>query len=66
MMKCKKIYNNDKFLGFGVYNLIGMGSDSMRRVYIESTRKGVFGITFVRIKLIIKKEEVEVSGSVYY
>lgn len=43
-----------------------MGSDSMRRAYIESTRKGVFGTTSVRIKPITKKEEVEVPGPAHY
>jgi hypothetical protein len=37
-----------------------MGSESMRKAYIESTRKGVFGTTSVRIKPITKKEEQEV------
>ena len=53
-------------LGPGAYNLTGMGSDSMRRAYIESTRKGVFGTTSVRIKPITKKEEVEVPGPAHY
>lgn len=52
--------------GPGAYNLTGMGSDSMRKAYIESTRKGVFGTTSVRVKPITKKEDVEVPGPAHY
>lgn len=38
----------------------------MRKAYIESTRKGVFGTTSVRIKPITKKEEIEVPGPAHY
>lgn len=53
-------------LGPGAYNIVGMGSESMRKAYIESTRKGVFGTTSVRIKPITKKEEQEVPGPAHY
>lgn len=52
--------------GPGAYNIVGMGSESMRKAYIESTRKGVFGTTSVRIKPITKKEEQEVPGPAHY
>ena len=54
------------FSGPGAYNIVGMGSESMRKAYIESTRKGVFGTTSVRIKPITKKEEQEVPGPAHY
>lgn len=38
----------------------------MRKAYIESTRKGVFGTTSVRVKPITKKEDVEVPGPAHY
>ena len=43
-----------------------MGSDSMRKAYIESTRRGVFGTTSVRINQITKKEEVDIPGPNHY
>ena len=49
-------------IGPGAYNITGMGSDSMRRAYIESTRKGVFGTTSVRVQAITRKEETEQPG----
>lgn len=52
--------------GPGAYNIVGMGSESMRKAYIESTRKGVFGTTSVRIQPITKKEEQEVPGPAHY
>jgi hypothetical protein len=38
----------------------------MRKAYIESTRKGVFGTTSVRVKSITKKDETEVPGPAHY
>lgn len=55
-----------KIPGPGAYNITGMGSDSMRKAYIESTRKGVFGTTSVRIKTMTKKDEVEIPGPAHY
>ncbi|KAK3090851.1 hypothetical protein FSP39_015224 [Pinctada imbricata] len=52
--------------GPGAYNIAGMGSDSMRRAYIESTRKGVFGTTSVRIKPITRKDDQEQPGPAHY
>ena len=52
--------------GPGAYNITGMGSDSMRRAYIESTRKGVFGTTSVRVQAITRKEETEQPGPAHY
>ncbi|KAJ8318875.1 hypothetical protein KUTeg_003966 [Tegillarca granosa] len=53
-------------LGPGAYNITGMGSESMRKAYIESTRKGVFGTTSVRVQQITKKEEPEHPGPAHY
>jgi len=38
----------------------------MRKAYIESTRKGVFGTTSMRVKPITKREEPEVPGPAHY
>lgn len=38
----------------------------MRKAYIESTRKGVFGTTSVRVQQITKKEEPEHPGPAHY
>jgi hypothetical protein len=54
------------FAGPGSYNATGMGSDSMRKAYIESTRRGVFGTTSVRIQPITKKNETELPGPSHY
>ena len=43
-----------------------MGSESMRKAYIESTRRGVFGTTSVRTNAIIKKDEMETPGPNHY
>lgn len=52
--------------GPGSYNISGMGSDSMRRAYIESTRRGVFGTTSVRVAPMTKKGEPELPGPSHY
>ena len=52
--------------GPGAYNITGMGSDSMRKAYIESTRRGVFGTTSVRTNAITKKDEAEIPGPNHY
>ncbi|CAH1795521.1 unnamed protein product [Owenia fusiformis] len=52
--------------GPGTYNAPGMGSESMRRAYIESTRRGVFGTTAIRINPITKKEENDLPGPSHY
>lgn len=52
--------------GPGAYNITGMGSESMRKAYIESTRRGVFGTTSVRTNNITKKDESEVPGPNHY
>ena len=43
-----------------------MGSDSMKKAYIESTRRGVFGTTAARIKPMTKSFEPEVPGPAHY
>ncbi|KAL5018397.1 hypothetical protein ScPMuIL_004119 [Solemya velum] len=52
--------------GPGSYNIVGMGSESMRKAYIESTRRGVFGTTSVRTEPMTKRDEVEVPGPAHY
>ena len=52
--------------GPGAYNVPGMGADSMRKAYIESTRRGVFGTTAVRINPMTKKDERENPGPSHY
>lgn len=52
--------------GPGAYNITGMGSESMRKAYIESTRRGVFGTTSVRTNAITKKDEMETPGPNHY
>ncbi|KAL3877518.1 hypothetical protein ACJMK2_035215 [Sinanodonta woodiana] len=55
-----------KIPGPGAYNIVGMGSESMRKAYIESTRKGVFGTTSVRTETMTKKEERDMPGPAHY
>ncbi|XP_071106668.1 sperm-tail PG-rich repeat-containing protein 2-like [Haliotis cracherodii] len=52
--------------GPGAYNIGGMGAESMRKAYLESTRRGVFGTTSTRIQAIAKKDEVEKPGPAHY
>lgn len=52
--------------GPGAYSIAGMGNESMRKAYIESTRRGVFGTTAVRINPMTKKGEDEVPGPSHY
>lgn len=52
--------------GPGSYNITGMGSDSMRKAYIESTRRGVFGTTSVRTNNITQKDASELPGPNHY
>ena len=44
----------------------GMGAESMRKAYLEATRKGVFGTTSSRAQPSVKKEEPEVPGPAHY
>ena len=43
-----------------------MAADSMKRAYIESTRRGVFGTTAARIKPMGKTFEAEAPGPAHY
>ncbi|XP_072038825.1 sperm-tail PG-rich repeat-containing protein 2-like [Amphiura filiformis] len=52
--------------GPGQYTFSGIAQDSMRKAYIESTRRGAFGSTSVRIKPIIKKQEDSQPGPAHY
>ncbi|XP_033644148.1 sperm-tail PG-rich repeat-containing protein 2-like [Asterias rubens] len=52
--------------GPGSYSFTGLANDSLRKAYIESTRRGAFGSTSVRIKPITKKEETAQPGPAHY
>ncbi|RUS85400.1 hypothetical protein EGW08_006843 [Elysia chlorotica] len=52
--------------GPGAYNVPGMGADSMRKAYLEATRKGVFGTTSSRSPAIQRKDELDVPGPAHY
>lgn len=52
--------------GPGAYNAGGMGSESMRKAYLESTRKGVFGTTSTRTQPVLKREDLELPGPAHY
>ncbi|ESO83457.1 hypothetical protein LOTGIDRAFT_169322 [Lottia gigantea] len=55
-----------KIPGPGSYNISGMGAESMRKAYLQSTRKGVFGTMSPRIQVISKKNENEIPGPAHY
>lgn len=54
--------------GPGQYDLfsMGMGNDSLKRAYIESTRQGVFGTTSSRIQAVVKKDQPFLPGPSHY
>ncbi|KAL8580946.1 hypothetical protein ACOMHN_017513 [Nucella lapillus] len=52
--------------GPGAYNSAGMGSESMRKAYLESTRKGVFGTTSTRTQAMMRREDIELPGPAHY
>lgn len=52
--------------GPGSYNLSGMGTDSMKKAYMECTRRGVFGTTAVRINPMVIRTGVENPGPAHY
>ena len=52
--------------GPGQYCDTGMGADSIRKAYLDSTRRGVFGTTSVRIQPMTKRTEVELPGPAHY
>ncbi|CAL1526354.1 unnamed protein product [Lymnaea stagnalis] len=52
--------------GPGAYNIPGLGAESMRKAYLEATRKGVFGTTSTRIEPIGNKDELDVPGPAHY
>ena len=72
MNENKSIVNVIIFLSFsprsgpGAYNVPGMGASSMRRAYMESTRRGAFGSTAVRIQPISKKDAYMAPGPAHY
>ncbi|PIK59902.1 putative sperm-tail PG-rich repeat-containing protein 2 [Apostichopus japonicus] len=50
----------------GAYSFSGVAQDSLRRAYVESTRRGAFGSTSVRIKPILKLQESSLPGPAQY
>jgi len=53
-------------LGPGAYNKTGLGQESMKKAYIESTRRGVFGTTSARINAMVKKDDYYLPGPAHY
>ena len=53
-------------LGPGAYNQVGLGQESMKKAYIESTRRGVFGTTSARINAMVKKDDYYLPGPAHY
>jgi len=52
--------------GPGSYNKTGIGQDSMKKAYIESTRRGVFGTTSARINPMVKRDDYYLPGPSHY
>ncbi|XP_071953727.1 sperm-tail PG-rich repeat-containing protein 2-like [Antedon mediterranea] len=52
--------------GPGSYHFRGIAQDSVRKAYMESTRRGAFGSTSVRIKPITKRSESAQPGPAHY
>jgi len=53
-------------LGPGAYNQTGLGQESMKKAYIESTRRGVFGTTSARINPQVKRDDYYLPGPAHY
>lgn len=53
-------------VGPGSYNKTGIGQDSMKKAYIESTRRGVFGTTSARINPMVKRDDYYLPGPAHY
>ncbi|XP_070544297.1 sperm-tail PG-rich repeat-containing protein 2-like [Ptychodera flava] len=52
--------------GPGNYSFPGIAQDSLKRAYMESTRRGAFGTTSVRIQPMTKKQETAQPGPAHY
>lgn len=54
--------------GPGAYNMFGYGvaQESLKKAYLESTRRGAFGTTSNRVMPIVQKHEVSVPGPSHY
>ena len=63
---CYTLSRQHSTAGPGAYNASGMGSESMRKAYLESTRKGVFGTTSTRTQPIMRREDLELPGPAHY
>ena len=49
-----------------MYTVGGLGAESMKKAYLESTRRGAFGTTSVRIQPMSKVQEAEQPGPSHY
>ncbi|XP_002731483.1 sperm-tail PG-rich repeat-containing protein 2-like [Saccoglossus kowalevskii] len=52
--------------GPGTYNFPGLSQESVKKAYMESTRRGAFGTTSVRIHPMTKKQETTLPGPAHY
>uniref|UniRef100_A0A0B6ZU50 Sperm-tail PG-rich repeat-containing protein 2 n=1 Tax=Arion vulgaris TaxID=1028688 RepID=A0A0B6ZU50_9EUPU len=52
--------------GPGSYNIPGLGTESMRKAYMEATRKGVFGTTASRVQPLAIAADLEIPGPGHY
>ena len=43
-----------------------MGTESMRKAYLESTRRGIFGTTSARTHSVVGREEIDLPGPAHY
>ncbi|XP_067944512.1 sperm-tail PG-rich repeat-containing protein 2-like [Watersipora subatra] len=59
-------HHTRKTPGPGAYNKVGIGQESMKKAYIESTRRGVFGTTSARINAMVKRDDYYLPGPAHY
>lgn len=62
LISCNGLHDS----GPGSYNQVGIGQESMKKAYIESTRRGVFGTTSARINAMVKKDDYYLPGPAHY
>jgi hypothetical protein len=60
------MHDIDSHAGPASYALGGMGAQAVKKACLESTRRGGFGSTAVRIQPMTKKTEVELPGPAHY
>ncbi|XP_039248162.1 sperm-tail PG-rich repeat-containing protein 2-like [Styela clava] len=54
--------------GPGAYNIFsyGVAQESLKKAYLESTRRGAFGTTSSRVMPVIKRQQVSIPGPSHY